>query len=61
MRGALSHHSAAHAVEVMPQSDTEAILLGALSNVGETVRVRLVDGAEHRVASGYQAKRGAAR
>jgi hypothetical protein len=42
---------------LMPQSDTEAILLGALNNAGETVRVQIIDGEEHLVASGYQARR----
>jgi CubicO group peptidase (beta-lactamase class C family) len=42
---------------LMPLSDTEAILLGALNNAGETVRVQMIDGEERLVASGYQARR----
>lgn len=42
---------------MMPVSDTEAIILGALNNAGETVRVQMIDGQERLVVSGYQARR----
>lgn len=40
-----------------PLSDDEAIVLGPLSDGGESIRVRMVEGEEHLVASGLRARR----
>jgi CubicO group peptidase (beta-lactamase class C family) len=42
---------------MMPLSDTEALALGVLSDAGETVRVKTVDGEERLMLSGYEARR----
>ena len=42
---------------MMPLSDTEALALGVLSNAGETVRVKTVDGEDRLMLSGYEARR----
>ena len=42
---------------MMPLSDTEALAVGVLSDAGETVRVKMVDGEERLMLSGYEARR----
>ncbi len=42
---------------LMPQSDTEALLLGPLNNAGASVRVRVAGGEERLFFSGFEARR----
>ena len=44
-------------VLLKPLSDSEALVLGPLSDAGETLRVQSVNGEERLTTSGYQARR----
>ena len=42
---------------IAPVSDTEAIILGLGSGMGETIRAVTIDGQEHLQYSGYQLRK----